>query len=108
MIKITLTIDNLLTCLVPMTLAHVSFTSCLKSTKAHSHGQCPTKSHPADPASVTVGLSPATLLEYIDHFINPLAKLHPSYIKKLKSLVPTEAFLFTIDVDALYTNIDTR
>lgn len=53
--------------------------------------------------------------KYIDHFINPLAKLHSSYIKdtydfvnKLKSLIiPADSFLFTIDVDALDTNTDT-
>lgn len=54
--------------------------------------------------------------EFIDYFLNPLAKKHKSYIKdtydfieKIKSLIiPTDAFLFTIDVDSLYTNIDTQ
>lgn len=53
--------------------------------------------------------------EYIDYFLNPLAKLHKSYIKdtydfieKIKNLVlPENSILFTIDVDSLYTNIDT-
>lgn len=53
--------------------------------------------------------------EYIDYFLNPLAKLHKSYIKdtydfidKIKNLIiPDNAILFTIDVDSLYTNIDT-
>lgn len=52
--------------------------------------------------------------EYIDIYINPLAQLHPSYVKdtygfvkKLsRLLVPTNTFLFSIDVDSLYTNMD--
>ncbi|KAI3357064.1 hypothetical protein L3Q82_015447, partial [Scortum barcoo] len=53
--------------------------------------------------------------EYIDFFLNPLAKKHVSYIKdtydfvnKLKNIrVPTHTFIFSADVDSLYTNIDT-
>lgn len=52
--------------------------------------------------------------EYIDYFLNPLAKLHKSYIKdtydfieKIKTLIiPQNSILFTIDVDSLYTNIE--
>lgn len=53
--------------------------------------------------------------EYIEHFLNPLSTRHPSYLKdtydfiskigKLK--IPSNSFLFTIDIDSLYTNIDT-
>lgn len=54
--------------------------------------------------------------EYIDYFLNPLAKLHKSYIKdtydftdKIQNLIiPAEAILFTADVDSLYTNIVTK
>lgn len=54
--------------------------------------------------------------EYIDYYINPLAQLHQSYVKdtydfvqKLSSLsVPTNTFIFSIDVDSLYTNIETE
>lgn len=52
---------------------------------------------------------------YIDHLINPLSILHPSYIKdtydflnQISQLsVPSHTYLFTIDVDSLYTNINT-
>lgn len=52
--------------------------------------------------------------EYIDSFLNPLSMTHPSYIKDtyhfvnlIKDLIiPQNAILFTIDIDSLYTNID--
>ena len=52
--------------------------------------------------------------EYVDYFLAPLATSHKSYLKdttdfltKLQSYpVPKNAFLATIDVDALYTNIN--
>ncbi|KAL2076550.1 hypothetical protein ACEWY4_027853 [Coilia grayii] len=54
------------------------------------------------------------IAEYIESYLNPISCLHPSYIKdtydfleKIKTLIiPQEAFLFTIDVESLYTNID--
>jgi len=54
--------------------------------------------------------------EYIDYFLNPLSQKHDSYIKdtyefvsKIKSVeVCPGAMLFSIDIDALYTNIDTQ
>lgn len=53
--------------------------------------------------------------EFIHHYINPLSHNHPSYIKdtytfvnKLKHLtVPSHTFIFSIDVNSLYTNIST-
>lgn len=53
--------------------------------------------------------------EFIDYFLNPLSTKHPSYIKdtydflgKIRHMViPEDAFLFTMDVNSLYTNIDT-
>ena len=56
------------------------------------------------------------LAEYIDHFLQKVGHRHPSYLKdtpdfisKLKNLkVPTQAYLITLDVDALYTNIDNK
>lgn len=52
--------------------------------------------------------------EYIDSFLNPLSCRHPSYIQdtydfiqKVSGLhVPSNSFLFTLDIDSLYTNID--
>ena len=56
------------------------------------------------------------IAEYIEHFLNPISICHPSYIKdtydfisKIKKLeIPKNAFLFTIDIDSLYTNIETE
>lgn len=53
--------------------------------------------------------------EYIDHYLTPLAQQHPSYIKDtyhftriVNSLnIPPNAILFTMDVESLYTNIET-
>ena len=52
--------------------------------------------------------------EFLDHYLNPLSILHPSYIKdtydfvnKIRTLhIPQNAILFTMDIDSLYTNID--
>ena len=54
--------------------------------------------------------------EFIDFYLNPLATKHKSYIKdtydfieKVKKLqIAPNSILFTIDVDSLYTNIDTK
>lgn len=54
--------------------------------------------------------------EYIDYFLNPLSVKHPSYVKDtyhfigmIKNLkVPRNSLFFTIDIDSLYTNIDTK
>lgn len=54
--------------------------------------------------------------EFIDYFLNPLSTKHSSYIKDtyhfisiIKQLkLPSESFFFSIDVDSLYTNIDTK
>ena len=53
--------------------------------------------------------------EFIEFYLNPLSVKHPSYIKdtydfidKVKNITaPQGALLFSIDVDSLYTNINT-
>lgn len=54
--------------------------------------------------------------EYLEYFLNPISQKHPSYLKdtydfinKTKDLVlPINSLLFTIDIDSLYTNIETE
>ena len=52
--------------------------------------------------------------EFVDFFLNPLSKQFPSYIKDTNHFlqilgkhknVPKGAFLFTLDIESLYTNI---
>lgn len=52
---------------------------------------------------------------YIDHFLGPLSTKHPSYLKDTyhflevvrQIVLPSNALLFTIDIESLYTNIST-
>lgn len=54
--------------------------------------------------------------EFVDLFLNLLSTKHPSYIKDTYGFISAvrplavlpDLLLFSIDVDALYTNIDTR
>ena len=54
--------------------------------------------------------------EYLDYFLNPLSTSHPSYVKDTyhfvelikKMKLPMNSIFFTIDVQSLYTNIDTK
>lgn len=70
---------------------------------------------PGRPIVSDCGSESYRLAEFVDHYINPLSHLHPSYVKdtftfveQLRHLsVPEHTFLFSIDVDSLYTNIDT-
>lgn len=65
----------------------------------------------SDCGSVTYNVA-----QYIDSFLGPLSVKHPSYLKdtyhflgKIRDLLlPQEAWLFTIDIDSLYTNINTE
>lgn len=53
--------------------------------------------------------------EFVDYFLNPLSLKHSSYVKDtyhfiqiVKGLkLPSNCMLFSIDIDSLYTNIDT-
>lgn len=55
------------------------------------------------------------IAEFIDYYLNPLSTKHPSYLKdtydfisKIHQLIiPEPCFLYTMDVNNLYTNIDT-
>lgn len=76
----------------------------------------PFKVPPDRPIVSDCGLESYRVAEYIDSFINPLSQKHESYIKdtcnfvhKLRSVqVGPAVFLFSIDITALYTNIDTK
>lgn len=54
--------------------------------------------------------------EYIDYYLNPLSVKHPSYVKDtyhfietIRGLkIPPNSLFFTIDIDSLYTNIETK
>lgn len=56
------------------------------------------------------------IAEYIDHFLQPISIKHPSYLKdtydfiqKIRNQhIPRNSFLFTMDIDNLYTNIETQ
>lgn len=56
------------------------------------------------------------IADYIEFFLNPLSTKHPAYIKDtynfidiIKGLrVSTDSFFFSLDVDSIYTNIDTQ
>ncbi|XP_060556022.1 uncharacterized protein LOC132716717 [Ruditapes philippinarum] len=70
--------------------------------------------NPGRPIVSACGSPTEKLSEFVDHFLQPLARKVPSYIKdtrhfleKIHKLnnVPKDAFLVTIDVTALYTNI---
>lgn len=56
------------------------------------------------------------MAEFIDSYINPLSQIHNSsmqdtydFLNKIKDLIVSDtAFLFTIDINSLYTNNDTQ
>ena len=71
---------------------------------------------PGRPIVSDCGSESHRIAEYVDYYINPLSHSHPSYVKDTYSFVnslrtlsfPPNSFLFTVDVDSLYTNIDTE
>lgn len=73
----------------------------------------PFKIPPGRPIVSDCGSETYHTAEYLDHFLNPLSTLHPAYIKDtyafiklIKSLkIQSEFYLFTMDVESLYTNI---
>ena len=56
------------------------------------------------------------LAAYLDHFLTPLSTLHPAYVKdtpdfldKIRNIkIDKQAYLITLDVESLYTNIDNK
>lgn len=70
---------------------------------------------PGRPIVSDCGSESYKIAEFIDHFLNPISQKHTSYIKdtydfvtKIKEIrLPSAAVLFTIDIDSLYTSIDT-
>lgn len=70
---------------------------------------------PGRPIVSDCGSESYRIAEYIDSFLNPLSQKHDSYVKdtyefvsKLQKItISPDAMLFTIDIDALYTNIQT-
>jgi len=70
---------------------------------------------PGRPIVSDCGSESYQIAEYLEHYLNPLSTQHPSYLKdtydfisKIKTIhLPADALLFSLDVDALYTNIET-
>lgn len=75
----------------------------------------PHKIPPGRPIVSDCGSESYGSAELLNHFLNPLSNRHPSYVRdtndfvhKVRSLTLTEpCFLFSMDVESLYTNIDT-
>ena len=71
---------------------------------------------PGRPIVSDCGSESYRIAEFIDYFLNPLSQKHESYIKdtyefvkKLKQIIlPPGAMLFSVDIDSLYTNIETQ
>lgn len=71
---------------------------------------------PGRPIVSDCGSESYRIAEYIDYYLNPLSTLHKSYIKdtydfveKVKNIhLEKDSFLFSIDIDSLYTNIETQ
>lgn len=71
---------------------------------------------PGRPIVSDCGSETYRVAEYIEHFLHPVSIKHPSYIKdtydfikKIQNTpIPKQSLLFTIDIDSLYTNIDTE
>lgn len=71
---------------------------------------------PGRPIVSDCGSDTDRVADFIEHYLNPLSIKHPAYIKDtyhfidiVKNLtIPPNSFLFSLDVDSLYTNIDTK
>lgn len=71
---------------------------------------------PGRPIVSDCGSDTDRVADFIEHFLNPLSIKHPAYIIDtyhfidiVKNLtIHPNSFLFSLDVDSLYTNIDTK
>ena len=71
---------------------------------------------PGRPIVSDCGSESYQIAEFLDYYLNPLSTLHDSYLKdtydfinKIKSMTIQEpSLIFSMDVESLYTNIDTR
>lgn len=93
------------------------FICCLKSTRTSLSGANQGKSlQGARPIVSDCSSETYYTAEFIDFHLNPLSTKHASYIKdtydfveKVKQIhIPLSSFLFTMDIDSLYTNIDIK
>lgn len=70
----------------------------------------------ARPIVSDCGSETYNVAQYIDYFLNPISQRHSSYLKDTYDFInkigkisfPDSAFLFTLDVESLYTNIHTE
>lgn len=83
--------------------------------KARDKWSLPNVIPPGRPIVSDCGSETYATAHFVETYLNPISIKHPSYIKdtydfvnKIKLLhIPADAFLFTMDVDSLYTNINT-
>ena len=84
--------------------------------KAPEKWTVPYRVPPGRPIVSDCGSESYRVAEFIDFHINPLSQRHDSYVRDTYDFVekvrmitaPREAFLFSIDITSLYTNIDTH
>jgi uncharacterized protein (UPF0297 family) len=71
-------------------------------------------SPPGRPIISDCGSESYRISEYIDYHLQPIANRHPSFLKNTEDFlsqvsetwIPPNSFLVTLDIDAMYTNID--
>lgn len=84
--------------------------------KPRDNWTIPNRMPPGRPIVSDCGSESYRIAEFLDFHLNPLSVHHPSYLKdtmdfvqKIRNIKITEpCYLFTMDVNSLYTNIDTQ
>lgn len=84
--------------------------------KPRDNWTLPNRMPPGRPIVSDCGSESYRVAEFLDFHLNPLSVHHPSYLKdtmdfvrKIRNITVTEpCYLFTMDVNSLYTNIDTQ